>query len=127
MLYKMGKSSCGVGFVASIKGEKSNRILKIGLESVRNLIHRGAVSADGKTGDGAGIMTQIPLRIVKKESEKRGINLDPEKVAIGVFFLPNSKEDQQFIFDITESFAKELGFSPLFGEKFRKMKTLSVK
>jgi glutamate synthase (ferredoxin) len=109
------RSACGVGFVASIKGERSNKILKIGVESVKNLIHRGAVSADGKTGDGAGIMTQIPLKIVKKELEKRGINnLDPEKVAIGVFFLPNSQEHQHFIFEITESFAKELGFSPLF-------------
>jgi Glutamate synthase domain 1 len=64
------RSACGVGFVANIKGERSNKILKIGVESVKNLIHRGAVSADGKTGDGAGIMTQIPLKMSKKSLKK---------------------------------------------------------
>jgi len=109
------RSSCGVGFVADIKGVSSREVVEIGIRSVKNLVHRGAVSSDGKTGDGAGILTQIPLKIVKKELEKRGFkDIDPEKVAVGVFFLPKDEEKKNFIIELSESFAKELGFKPLF-------------
>ena len=54
------KDSCGVGFVANIKGEKSHSIVKKGLQVLINLTHRGAVGSDPKTGDGAGILIQIP-------------------------------------------------------------------
>jgi len=57
------RDSCGVGFVADSRGIRSNRILTKAVESVINLTHRGAVSADGKTGDGAGVLTQIPHRL----------------------------------------------------------------
>ena len=52
--------SCGVGFVAAINGERSNRVLRYGLTSACNMAHRGAMDADAKTGDGSGVMTQIP-------------------------------------------------------------------
>lgn len=57
---KFEKDNCGVGFVANIKGEKSHDIVKKGLQVLVNLTHRGAVGADPKTGDGAGILVQIP-------------------------------------------------------------------
>ena len=53
-------SSCGVGLIASISGEPSRKIVEMGIEALRVLYHRGAVDADGKTGDGAGIQLAIP-------------------------------------------------------------------
>lgn len=88
------RDACGVGFIADIKGRKLNRILNQALESLSNLDHRGAVSADGKTGDGAGVLTQIPYRLFTKEMEKLGIKPpQPEDFAVGVFFLPQGKEE----------------------------------
>jgi glutamate synthase domain-containing protein 1 len=64
--------SCGVGFVAAIDGQRSNRVLRYGLTSVCNMVHRGAVDADAKTGDGSGVMTQIPYKIFRREIAKLG-------------------------------------------------------
>ncbi len=57
--------SCGVGFVCNITGEKSYQIVRWGIEAVKNLTHRGAVGADGKTGDGAGVLFQLPKKFFK--------------------------------------------------------------
>lgn len=59
--------SCGVGFVADLSGRPSNRVLRLGLTALSRLSHRGAVGADGKTGDGAGVLTAIPRRIFGSE------------------------------------------------------------
>ena len=82
--------SCGVGFVASTHGECSNRILRLGLESICNLNHRGAVDADSKTGDGAGVLTQIPYAIFRQELERLGHELaEDTDLAVGFVFLPH--------------------------------------
>jgi glutamate synthase domain-containing protein 2/glutamate synthase domain-containing protein 1 len=82
--------SCGVGFVASIKGERSNRVLRLGLTSVCNMVHRGAVDADAKTGDGSGILTQIPYKIFRREVTRLGHTLyNDSDLAIGSVFLPH--------------------------------------
>ncbi|MCB1100642.1 MAG: glutamate synthase subunit alpha, partial [Verrucomicrobiae bacterium] len=87
------RDSCGVGFVAHRDGAKSNRILEYGLKSCGNVTHRGAVEADGKTGDGAGISTQIPVKILRPEVEKLGGELGADSdLGVGVFFLPQSAE-----------------------------------
>lgn len=89
------RDACGVGFIANIKGEKSNKILNQALESLSNLDHRGAVSADGKTGDGAGILTQIPYKFFAKELEKDGVKVPAEEdFAVGMFFFPKGKEEE---------------------------------
>src|SRR6478735_10371955 len=76
--------SCGVGFVASTRGECSNRILRLGLDSVCNLNHRGAVDADSKTGDGAGVLTQIPYAIFRQELGRMGHELaEDTDLAVG--------------------------------------------
>ncbi len=81
--------ACGVGFVAQVSGKRSNRILKIGLRSICSLMHRGAVDADMKTGDGAGVMTQIPYKIFAPEVARLGHQLYQESdLAVGVMFLP---------------------------------------
>ena len=63
--------ACGVAFVATLSGVPSNAIVAQGLEALRNLDHRGAVGSDPKTGDGAGILLQIPDRFFRSESEFR--------------------------------------------------------
>jgi glutamate synthase (NADPH/NADH) large chain len=80
--------SCGVGFVCNIHGTKSHDVVKWGIEAVKNLTHRGAVGGDGKTGDGAGVLFQIPKKFFLREIEKSGYTLSHEdNLAIGFFFL----------------------------------------
>ena len=82
--------SCGVGFVADIKGEKSHIIVQNGIEILENLRHRGAVGCDPKTGDGAGITTQIPHEFFVRECDRLDIEL-PEigDYGVGMIFLPS--------------------------------------
>ncbi|HBP66617.1 MAG TPA: glutamate synthase large subunit [Desulfosporosinus sp.] len=75
--------ACGMGFVVNIKGEKSHDIIDEALTVLENLSHRGASGADENTGDGAGILTQIPHDFFKRECELLGFNL-PEKGSYGV-------------------------------------------
>ena len=81
--------NCGMGAIANIHGERSHEILDLALTSVGCMTHRGAVDADMKTGDGSGVLTQIPFPLFKKEFEKYSVNVDnKEDIAIGVFFMP---------------------------------------
>ncbi len=85
--------SCGTGFVVQIDNTPSHRILEMGLEAVINLTHRGAVSADGKTGDGAGITTQIPREFFQREIRLAGDSVDnPEDLGVGMIFFPQDPE-----------------------------------
>src|SRR5262247_3832392 len=77
--------SCGVGFIAQVSGRRSNRILRIGLRSICSLMHRGALDADAKTGDGAGVVTQIPYKLFVSEVTRLGHTLYKEgDLAVGV-------------------------------------------
>ena len=81
--------ACGVGFVAHIKGKKSHTIVDQGLTILRNLTHRGAVGADPKASDGAGILIQIPDRFFREEMAKQGVKLPPAgQYGVGMVFLP---------------------------------------
>ena len=84
--------ACGVGFVADVSGRQSHATLRKGIESVCNVTHRGAVSADAKTGDGAGVMTQIPRAFFRREIARLGKRLDVEDLAVGMIFLPGHDE-----------------------------------
>ena len=76
--------SCGVGFVCDINGNRSNDIVKKGLEVLKRLAHRGAVGADPDTGDGAGILIQIPHEFLVKECLKSKLSLpDPGSYGTG--------------------------------------------
>ena len=87
------KDACGVGMVAKISGERSNEILRIGLRSICNLMHRGALDADARTGDGAGISTQIPYKLFKPVVEKLGHQLFRDSdLGVGVMYLPRDNE-----------------------------------
>ncbi len=83
--------ACGVGFVARLSGQPGHDIVAKAVEAVANLSHRGAVAADGKSGDGSGVLTQIPRRLVTRELERlTGIRLDDaDAIGVGMFFLPS--------------------------------------
>jgi glutamate synthase (NADPH/NADH) large chain/glutamate synthase (ferredoxin) len=100
--------ACGVGFVASIKGQRSNSILKNALTCVCNLIHRGAMDADAKTGDGAGVLTQIPHKLFRAEVEKMGHKLFQDTdLGVGMMFLPSDPYTQARCRHITEEVLKQ--------------------
>ncbi|HEX2520395.1 MAG TPA: glutamate synthase central domain-containing protein, partial [Castellaniella sp.] len=81
--------SCGVGFVAHIKGRKSHSIIQQGLKILENLDHRGAVGADELMGDGAGILIQIPDALYRQELAAQGIELpEPDEYGVAMVFLP---------------------------------------
>ena len=83
------KAACGTGFVANIKGEKSRDIVDQGLEVLRRLSHRAASGADPETGDGAGILLQLPDKFLRAEAVRLGFELHPNrKFAVGNVFLP---------------------------------------
>ncbi len=85
--------ACGVGFVSDRRGRASHRLLRIAVECLHNLDHRGAHAADG-TGDGAGILTRIPVALFERELRIRGIDV-PGAGRLGVVmaFLPNEDRD----------------------------------
>ncbi|MCH8065568.1 MAG: glutamate synthase large subunit [Chloroflexi bacterium] len=84
------RDACGVGFVADISGARSHRILEMALECVTNLTHRGALDADAKTGDGAGVLFQIPRDFFAAEAAKLDGTLErPEDLGLGMVFLPD--------------------------------------
>ena len=87
-----GRDACGVGFIADRRVVASNRLLRLAIECLHNLDHRGALSADG-TGDGAGIMTRLPYRILQRELRASGVDV-PSRMALGLVmvFLPREGE-----------------------------------
>ena len=83
-------SSCGVGLVVDIKGRRSRRVVEAGIDALKAIWHRGAVDADGKTGDGAGIHLQIPVAFFRDAVARTGHDLRDEQLAVGQVFLPRS-------------------------------------
>jgi glutamate synthase (NADPH/NADH) large chain len=100
--------ACGVGFVCDIKGRKSNQIIKQGLEVLRRLAHRGATGADPKTGDGAGILIQIPHAFFAGVCSQQGINLPAAgQYGTGLVFLPPDKKERQYCKAVFDKFIKQ--------------------
>jgi glutamate synthase domain-containing protein 2/glutamate synthase domain-containing protein 1/glutamate synthase domain-containing protein 3 len=88
--------SCGVGFVVNIKGRKSHSIIEQALEVLRRLAHRGAVGADPGTGDGAGILMQIPHEYYARVLSEKGTELpEPGSYGTGLVFLPSDEEGKK--------------------------------
>jgi glutamate synthase (NADPH/NADH) large chain len=81
--------SCGVGFIANIKGRKSHQTVKDGLTMLERMAHRGACGCEPNTGDGAGILIQIPHEFMVNECRKLGFKLPAfEHYAVGLVFFP---------------------------------------
>ncbi|MGL4396095.1 MAG: hypothetical protein ACRCS9_06110, partial [Hyphomicrobium sp.] len=83
------RDACGVGFIAHLKGQKSHKIVEDALKILENLEHRGAVGADPLSGDGAGILIQIPHDFFASEAKAAGFSLPaPGHYAAGHVFMP---------------------------------------
>ncbi len=85
--------ACGTGFIADRYGHRSHQILQDALTAVVNLTHRGAVDADAKTGDGAGVMTQIPYEVLMPWLTASGVRMDNKSdLGVGMVFLPKESD-----------------------------------
>ena len=83
-------SSCGVGLVVAIDGTPSRDVVEKGINALKAVWHRGAVDADGKTGDGAGIHVQIPVAFFQDQIRRTGHEPDNKLIAVGQVFLPRT-------------------------------------
>jgi glutamate synthase domain-containing protein 2/glutamate synthase domain-containing protein 1/glutamate synthase domain-containing protein 3 len=87
--------NCGMGAIAHLQGKRSFTVLDHALTSVSCMTHRGAVDADMKTGDGSGILSQIPFPLFSKAAESLGHKVtNPADIAVGVFFFPAGNDSQ---------------------------------
>ncbi|PZQ20360.1 MAG: glutamate synthase large subunit [Sphingopyxis macrogoltabida] len=82
--------ACGVGMVAATDGKASRRVVEAAIEALRAVWHRGAVDADGKTGDGAGIHVDLPVRFFDDAIAASGHKVRPNRLAVGMIFLPRT-------------------------------------
>jgi glutamate synthase (ferredoxin) len=102
--------ACGVGFVVDIKGRRSHRIVQQGLQVLVNLLHRGACGCEASTGDGAGILVQMPDRFLRKVTAPLGIVLPPPGFyGAGFVFLPHDEASRALIRDLIETITTEEG------------------
>ncbi len=99
--------NCGAGFICSLTGKRSNDIIHKALEILVKLEHRGAVSADGVTGDGAGILIDIPHKFFEEFCEFELPN--PGEYAVSNVFLPRKQNQRQFCIDVFEKEIKNQG------------------
>ncbi|HEY5627055.1 MAG TPA: glutamate synthase large subunit [Nitrospira sp.] len=126
------KDSCGIGFVVNIKGQKSHQIVRQGLQVLENLTHRGAQGCDPCTGDGAGILLQVPHAFFKRAAGDVGVTLpNAGEYGVGQLFLPPNQSARQqceklFANIIEEEGARLIGWrdvpvkSDAIGEQARK-------
>ena len=87
---EMEHDACGVGLVAAIDGKPRRDVVEKGIEALQAIWHRGAVDADGKTGDGAGIHLEIPLDFFREHIARTGHEVDSGRLAVGMVFLPRT-------------------------------------
>ncbi|HWM89117.1 MAG TPA: glutamate synthase central domain-containing protein, partial [Kofleriaceae bacterium] len=104
------RDSCGVGFVAHIRGHKSREIVDQALEVLRRLSHRAATGADPETGDGAGILLQIPHRFFKREGLRLGFDMPHRRgYGVGMVFLPAEPAARRACEQVLEEVVAEEG------------------
>src|SRR5262249_4080756 len=103
----------GIGFVARLSGEPSHDILAMALTALGNMAHRGGVGADGKSGDGAGVLTQIPRGFFARELARFGVSYPVEDLAVGMVFLPRDEEQSRSACQLFEHGLAQYGLSLL--------------
>ena len=102
--------SCGLGFIANIKGVKSHDIIEKGIYILENLEHRGATGADPLVGDGAGMLTQIPHDLYLREMEKLNVRLPSSgSYGVGMFFFPRNEEEKTHCIDVVNKYFGKFG------------------
>ena len=92
--------NCGAGFICSLEGKRTNEIIHKALDILCKLEHRGAVSSDGKTGDGAGILIEIPHEFFKSQCNFKAPN--PGDYAVGMVFLPQKENQKTYCINVFE-------------------------
>ncbi len=108
------RDACGIGFVANIEGRKSHEIITKGIQILINLTHRGACGCDPETGDGAGILIQIPHAFFERECSRLGFTLPaPGEYGVGMVFLPVTPQERALCEGILEKIVREEGLSVL--------------
>ena len=106
--------ACGMGFVASIRGHRSHDIIRQGIQVLISLTHRGACGCDPETGDGAGVLIQIPHKFFARECSKLGFELPtPGAYAVGMTFLPVERHQRLQCEGILERIVREEGLEVL--------------
>jgi glutamate synthase (NADPH/NADH) large chain len=104
--------ACGVGMVAAIDGQPSRRVVQSAIDALKAVWHRGAVDADGKTGDGAGIHVDLPLRFFDDAVLASGHRVLPNRLAVGMIFMPRvDLGAQEACRTIVESVIIEAGYT----------------
>jgi glutamate synthase (ferredoxin) len=83
--------ACGIGFVARLSGAPDHDVLARALAAVASMAHRGGVAADGRSGDGAGVLTQIPRAFFARELQRAGVAYPADDLAVGMLFLPQDE------------------------------------
>src|SRR5512145_1700379 len=102
--------ACGVGFVVDIAGRKSHAIVGKALQVLINLLHRGACGCEPNTGDGAGILVQMPDRLLRRECAHRGLTLPPAgEYGAGLVFLPREPMAADKVRALLHSIVEEEG------------------
>jgi glutamate synthase (ferredoxin) len=110
---------CGVGFVVDLKGRKSHQLVRDGLSALVNLDHRGACGCENNTGDGAGILLQIPHELLVERCGALGVTLgEPESYGVGALFASPDPSQQKYGMELFEQIVAEegqsfLGWRPL--------------
>ena len=108
------RDACGIGFVAHIKGNRSHDIITRGIQILINLTHRGACGCDAETGDGAGLLVQIPHPFFARECVQLGFHLPPAgHYGVGMVFLPVERQQRLTCEGIFERIAREEGLEVL--------------
>ncbi len=102
--------SCGVGFVVDVKGRASHGIVRKALQVLMNLLHRGACGCEPNTGDGAGILVQMPDRFLRRECARLGVSLPPAgEYGAGLVFLPREPREADKVRALLHSIVDEEG------------------
>ena len=83
-------AACGVGLVAALDGKPRREIVEMGIKALKNVWHRGAVDADGKTGDGAGIRVDVPQEFFREQIARAGHQPTEKPICVGQIFLPRT-------------------------------------
>src|SRR6266849_2090544 len=106
--------ACGVGFVVHTKGYRSHAVIEKGLRVLVNLLHRGACGCEANTGDGAGILLQMPDRFLRKVTASLGIALPPaDQYGAGLVFLPRQAAERDQIRRLVDQIVAEEGLTVL--------------
>jgi len=106
--------ACGVGFVVDIKGRKSHGVIEKGLQVLLNLLHRGACGCEANTGDGAGVLIQMPDRFLRKATAGLGFTLPPAgQYGAGLVFLPKDRNARLALRQLIEQTVRAEGHAVL--------------